>query len=218
MYFFSIPNINPSIQNFLYRTPLDYSMPMTYAIRPHALQNYIPFQEFITRMKRQSLRQDENLDFEEEEKEEKYNSSQLFKVRLSIGPIVINKPLVENGEEDISCSLVLMNSRDNGAHDFSSTIHKKVSFPSNVPTKFPEIKEDTLHVDPNHKKEVLFLIDSNSISSSTKRSKSDDALENIRNIGISRSDHLLASSCNEISIHLFNWLILGLSLWTILLQ
>ena len=59
---------------------------------------------------------------------DEFDTENLFKVRLSIGPLNIRRPVQSHAhEEDISCTLDLISSEKANALDFTSTIHKTLS-------------------------------------------------------------------------------------------
>ena len=213
---------NPSVYDFIQLTPIDYPMPVNY-VKYNGFQSFMPL---ISRSRRQNLKQPENLNSEGDDSEgdDSYDSSKFFKVRLSMGPITIKNNKPANEEEDISCTLNLMNSHDADLPDFSSTIHKKIKLyfiPSFVDSSIPSPpppshstgtieQQSPLQIDSNNKKEIMFLIDSNSTTTpETKLSRSEIALETIRNKGLTQMDRLLASS--SVTTQMFNkcyWLVI----------
>jgi hypothetical protein len=218
---------NPSIYDFIQLTPIDYPMPVNY-VRYNGFQSYMPL---VSRIRRDNVKLNENLELDENEEEDDYDSSKFYKVRLSIGPIAIKNTELENEKEEISCTLNIMNSRDEDLLEYSSTIHKRVNLnarpivttttplpllQSSQPSLVKE-QEVSLQIDSNHKKEVMFLIDSNisTTTSNIKLRKSDLALETIRNKGLTKSDRLLASS----SVKNFNFsktLLVCILMWSVM--
>jgi len=176
------------------------------------------------RFRRDSLRQQEpNEDLEEEKVQEipdKYDSSKFYKVRLSIGPISVQKPHLTGQDEDITCELDLLNSHSPQIIDYSSTVHKKIQFVSEprikTSTSSPTtttsttasmiifestemLQSDEMPARKPMKKSNLFLIDEPVSHHELRKS---EALESIKTKGLLHAERLLSSSSRA---QMFSW-------------
>ena len=162
---------DPSFSEFMRLMPIDedYDSPANVNMSPNKL-NHMRLNDF---MRDKSLyRKKRHLDLESENVEQydmqndrpAFDESQLLKIRLSIGPLILNEA------DEVSCSLRLINSHNANMFDLKSTIRTKINKnpPARASTKPISLSKTTTTTTAAAK-------------TARQKSKSALALEEIRN-------------------------------------